>query len=156
MARVKTTELNVIKSDTDTAPTGSEWRGEYYQWGDKQKKVFVETFENAEVRAIIDPTTGGPMYKRGAGGVTLNSKMTERVVLGHGEREFILVDFGNGQVGKQYTFRETPEEIERRAKAARRQANLEKLLDLAEEGGGIEKLLADEPAKPAKKQKDAA
>src|SRR5688500_7766225 len=139
------TDLNVIKSDTDTEPQGAEFRGEYVQWGTKQKKVFWEKYEVAEQRAIVDPHTSGPMYKRGAGGTVLNSVMKERVVLDVLERDFILVDQGNGQVTKHYQFRTSPEELAARARQKRREAALDQLLDkVADTPGGLDALFGDD------------
>lgn len=154
------TNLKIVKSDTDTAPDGAEWRGEYYNWSGVNKKVFVEKFENAELEPIIDPTTKGPMYKRGAGGVTLNSVMTRRVVKDEGEREFILDDAGNGIVRKQYNFRESPEEIARKEREARRKAALDRIADLAADNPeAFNAILAGDDeaeARPRAKKKDAA
>lgn len=148
-------ESTVIKSDTDTAPAGAEFRGEYVTWGGKQKKVFVEKYENAKLVPLIDPHTKQPMYKRGAGGTVLNRVMTDRVVESIEEREFIQVDLGNGQVTKQYNFRESQEELDRRERQKRRDNALNELLDrIADEPGGIDALLdaADKAETPKKEE----
>lgn len=154
MARM-VTELNVIKIDEEAVPEGAEWRGEFVQWGDKQKKVFIEKIPVSEVRRLIDPQTKGPMYKRGAGGVTLNTVHTERVYTGEEkEREFIKINMGNGTDRKHYDFRVSAEELERRTKQKRRDEALEKIADLAaEHPDGIEGLLSGKAQKP---KKDAA
>ncbi len=152
------TVLNVIKSDTDSTPEGAEWRGEYYTFGGQQKKVFVESVEKSEVRPRIDPTTGGRYYKRGPGGTTLDTAHTERVVLGTEEREFIVVDLGNGTTRKQYQFREDPTEAIEREKKVRRAKILDQLFEKAEAAGGLDALLdaEDEPEPTPPKAKKAA
>ena len=166
----------VVRVDTETTPEGATWNGEYINWGGVQKKVFVERIETAEMRPLKDPHTGTVMYKRGAGGVTLNRYHTERVVTGYIEREFIVDDLGNGQTDKVFGFqwqvsldgerkqipgrlgfRPNPQDVERAQKEARRKKFLDELFEKAEAAGGLDALLEgdDEPPPPAARKKAA-
>jgi hypothetical protein len=155
------TRRQVIKSDTDTTPDGAEWRGEYVNWGGEQKKVFHEKREIAKSEPIIDPETNRPMYKRGQAGQTTGQVYRIRTVVGHEDREFIQISLGNGMSTKHYDFRESQEEIDARAKRARREQLLDKLFEKAEAVGGLDALLEDDEPDPptpasARKTRQAA
>lgn len=157
MPAVKSPNLRVVKSDTDTTPQGAMFTGEYVNWGGVQKKVFVEKKEIRETKEIRD-ARGDVIYKRGPGGIVLDTTMKITETVGYEEREFIVDDLGNGQAVKVYKFREDPATIAEREKEARRKKFMDELFEKAEAAGGLDALLDadDEPKAKKTKPKDAA
>jgi hypothetical protein len=153
MAAVKSPNLRIVKSDTDTTPDGCEFRGEYINWGGVTKKVFHEKIEVRETREITD-NQGNPVWKRGPGGVVLDVTMKVTSTTGFKEREFIIDDLGNGMTEKIYKFRPDPLEIERKEKADRRSKFIDALFEKAEAEGGLDALL-DKVEEPKKGKKPA-
>lgn len=131
----------VIKSDTQTPPEGAVETGEFINYGGQRRQVFRETRPVYETRELVDPSTGGPMYKRGPGGIVLNATMKRREQVGTEEVEFIHDDLGNGQVVKVYGFREDPATAALNEKRARRERFVDELFDKAEKVGGLDKLI---------------
>jgi hypothetical protein len=142
MASALGTKHLVVKSDEDEVPEGAEETGEYYLWGSKRKKVFRERYTITKKVPRIDPLTQGPMWKRGPGGAPLNTYHTDTQIVDEGWREFIQVALGNGTTQKQYDFRESPEELARRERAARKQQILDDLVERALDAGGVDELIA--------------
>jgi hypothetical protein len=157
MAAIKSPNLRIVKSDTDTTPDNSEFRGEYINWGGQSKKVFWEKIENRVTEEVKDHQ-GNVVWKRGPGGMVLDVPMRITRTEGFTERDFIVDDLGNGMTQKVYQFRPDPLEQERKDKEVRRAKLLDELFEKAEAVGGLDALLesVDEPAKPKRTKKDSA
>jgi hypothetical protein len=135
----------VVRSDTTTTPQDAEATGEYIVYGGQRKEIFRETRPIYETQQILDPTTGQPMYKRGPGGITLNSIMTRRVQVGTETKDFLQMELGNGQTVKVYDFRESEESIRHREREARKSRILDQLVDrLADSPGALDAVLNGE------------
>jgi hypothetical protein len=136
-----------IRGDVEHTPEGAKWTGEYHRLPNgEERKIFVEYQEVTELEDIIDPATGGPLYKRGPGGVVLDKKMKRIKQVNHIPRRFIQVDLGNGCTMKQYepTYLEDPAELERKAREDKRRRFVDKLFEDAEASGELEKILGDD------------
>lgn len=146
MATPRPTNLKVVKSDCDTTPAGAVFLGEYIQWGPYQKKVFHENIDIRETEEVKD-AQGNPIWKRGPGGITLDSTLKITRTVGKKEREFIVDDLGNGQAIKVYQFRPDAEEVKRQERAERKKKFVDELFEKAEAAGGLDALLDtdDEP-----------
>jgi len=157
--------LGIIRGDTNTPPDGAKWTGETVEWGGESHRVFQERRPVYRKVEVQDPTTGQPMYKRGPGGIVLNSVMTRTIVEGYTERRFILVDQGNGQTHKLYEedYREDARVVTEREREARKRSFLDRLFEKAEAAGGLDALLDaldsdsdEDPDPPPASRKKAA
>ena len=156
MAKIKTKRV-IVKSELDPGIDAIE-TGERIIWGGKERKVYRIEEPITKVVPLVDPQTGGRMYKRGAAGQTLNSVHTERVDTGEVRvREFIVDDLGNGKTERIFKgFRPDPRDAERKEREKRRQKLMDEIVDRAEAAGGFDALLEDVATTPAPKTRKAA
>lgn len=114
--------------------------------------IYKEVREVTEKREVKD-SAGNVLYHLNKDN-TRQKPMTERVVVGTIEKEYVIVPVGDGTSQKNYLFRPSAEEIEMRQRQqdeAAAQTELSRFL--AEQGKGFGDLLAGLKGamKPAKK-----
>lgn len=134
-------ELNKIIQHNLAPPDEAIPTGEYHVTdnGDRYP-VYKEVREITKAQPQRDPE-GHILYHLRADG-SKHRPMMERVVVGHEEREYIIVPVGNGISQKEYHFRPAPGEMERKRREKEdREALTELSRFLREQGKGFPDLL---------------